>query len=92
MTLPSVSRVTDTRVIIEEDTHRLIGQLEPEPVLVGVVDPLGDEGGSLLAHRDVGVVPGRHDVQGVEDGLVQGAGPGLEFRLLGSDWRDVGGV
>lgn len=35
--------VTDLRVVIEENADRLVGQLEAQPVLVRVIDPLGDE-------------------------------------------------
>ena len=79
-------------MIIEEDTDGFIRQLETKAIFVGVVNPLGNEGRPLLAHCNVGVVPGRHHVEGVEDGLVQGAGPGLQFWLLGSDWEHVAGV
>lgn len=40
---PSIVSVTDLRVVIEENTDRLIGQLEAQPVLIRVIDPLGDE-------------------------------------------------
>lgn len=36
--------------VVEEDAHRVVGELVPEAVLVGVIDPLGDplEGGAQL--------------------------------------------
>lgn len=40
---PSIVSVTDLRVVIEENADRLVGQLEAQPVLVRVIDPLGDE-------------------------------------------------
>lgn len=35
--------VTDLRVVVEENANRPVGELEAQPVLVRVIDPLGDE-------------------------------------------------
>jgi hypothetical protein len=41
--LPLVARATNPGVVVEQDTNRLVRQLEPKSVLVAVIDPLGDE-------------------------------------------------
>ena len=41
--LPSISRVADAGAVVEENAHRTVRQLEPKAVLVGIVDPFGNE-------------------------------------------------
>ena len=81
---PSVCGVADARVVIEENTDRSVGELEAEPVLVAVVDPLGDEERPLLDEAEAGLWPGLagHHTQRVEDGVIQTRGPGLQLGLL----------
>ena len=71
--LPSIVWVWDPGVIIKEDPDTLVAELEAEPVLVAVVDPLGDEGGGVLWQgRWLTTDPGaRHTGQGRRQGLVQ---------------------
>lgn len=40
---PSIMSVADLRVVVEENTNRSVGELEAQPVLVRIIDPLGDE-------------------------------------------------
>lgn len=52
---PSVCGVADARVVIEENADRSVGELEAEPVLVAVVDPLRDEERPLLDEVEAGL-------------------------------------
>lgn len=41
--LPSIVSVADFRVVVEENANRPVGELEAQPVFVGVIDPFGDK-------------------------------------------------
>lgn len=48
----SIRRIADSRGVVEEDAHAMVGQLKAETVFVGVVDPLCHEGNADSAHGD----------------------------------------
>ena len=40
---PLVGRAGNSDIVVEEYSNGAVGQLEPEPVLIAVIDPLGYE-------------------------------------------------
>ena len=80
--LRPVCRVADPSVVVEQNPNTPVAQLETKPILVAVVDPLGDEDGALFAGQHAGLLPRRHHHQGRSDRLVQRCRPRSRSGLL----------